>query len=73
MLAAPPSPFGRRTSDRPANKSAAQARRVEDRNRENTIRVDTSRLDQVLNLSGEIGLTKNRLDQFAGRHHCREE
>lgn len=29
--------------------------------RENTIRVDTARLDQVLNLSGEIGLTKNRL------------
>ena len=71
--AAPPSPFGRRTSDRPANKSAAQARRVEDRNRENTIRVDTSRLDQVLNLSGEIGLTKNRLtslraDIIAGKN-----
>lgn len=29
--------------------------------KENTIRVDTARLDQVLNLSGEIGLTKNRL------------
>ncbi len=29
--------------------------------RELTIRVDTARLDQVLNLSGEIGLTKNRL------------
>lgn len=28
---------------------------------EQTIRVDTVRLDQVLNLSGEIGLTKNRL------------
>lgn len=28
---------------------------------ENTIRIDTQRLDQVLNLSGEIGLTKNRL------------
>ena len=28
---------------------------------EQTIRVDTNRLDQVLNLSGEIGLTKNRL------------
>ena len=71
--AAPPSPFGRRTSDRPTNKSAAQARRVEDRNRENTIRVDTSRLDQVLNLSGEIGLTKNRLtslraDIIAGKN-----
>lgn len=30
--------------------------------KENTIRVDTSRLDAVLNLSGEIGLTKNRLN-----------
>ena len=29
--------------------------------KENTIRTDTTRLDQVLNLSGEIGLTKNRL------------
>ena len=29
--------------------------------KETTIRVDTSRLDLVLNLSGEIGLTKNRL------------
>ena len=29
--------------------------------KENTIRIDTARLDQVLNLSGEIGLTKNRL------------
>ena len=29
--------------------------------KENTIRIDTVRLDQVLNLSGEIGLTKNRL------------
>jgi two-component system, chemotaxis family, sensor kinase CheA len=28
---------------------------------ENTIRIDTVRLDMVLNLSGEIGLTKNRL------------
>ena len=41
--------------------------------RESTIRVDTARLDQVLNLSGEIGLTKNRLtslraDILAGRN-----
>lgn len=40
--------------------------------KENTIRIDTTRLDQVLNLSGEIGLTKNRLtclraDMMAGR------
>ncbi|MCA1938935.1 MAG: chemotaxis protein CheA [Dechloromonas sp.] len=57
---ASPSPFGRRASDRPAA-TASNSRRAEERGRENTIRVDTSRLDQVLNLSGEIGLTKNRL------------
>ena len=55
-----PSPFGRRVSDRPSGQGGA-SRRAEERGRENTIRVDTSRLDQVLNLSGEIGLTKNRL------------
>ncbi len=58
--AAAPSPFGRRTTDRPGG-SPTSARRAEERTRENTIRVDTARLDQVLNLSGEIGLTKNRL------------
>jgi two-component system chemotaxis sensor kinase CheA len=30
--------------------------------KESTIRVDTLRFDQILNLSGEIGLTKNRLN-----------
>jgi two-component system, chemotaxis family, sensor kinase CheA len=30
--------------------------------RESTIRVDTTRLDQVLTLSGELGLAKNRLN-----------
>lgn len=67
-----PSPFGRRATDRPGG-SATAARRAEERTRENTIRVDTSRLDQVLNLSGEIGLTKNRLtslraDILAGKN-----
>ncbi len=57
---AAPSPFGRRAVDRPGGQPGS-ARRAEERGRENTIRVDTSRLDQVLNLSGEIGLTKNRL------------
>ncbi|UCV27683.1 chemotaxis protein CheA [Ferribacterium limneticum] len=66
------SPFGRRASDKPGN-PPVNARRVEERARENTIRVDTSRLDQVLNLSGEIGLTKNRLtslraDILAGKN-----
>ncbi|MBI2277431.1 MAG: chemotaxis protein CheA [Dechloromonas sp.] len=71
--AAAPSPFGRRATDRPGGQPTT-ARRAEERGvRENTIRVDTSRLDQVLNLSGEIGLTKNRLtslraDILAGKN-----
>lgn len=52
--------YGRRTSDRPGN-AAPSGRRDGERVREATIRVDTTRLDHVLNLSGEIGLTKNRL------------
>lgn len=67
-----PSAFGRRATDRPGGQPTS-ARRAEERVRENTIRVDTSRLDQVLNLSGEIGLTKNRLtslraDILAGKN-----
>ena len=54
--------FGRRTTDVPG---ATVGRRAGDvptaEAKETTIRVDTDRLDQVLNLSGEIGLTKNRL------------
>lgn len=54
--------FGRRASDVPG---ATIGRRSGDvpaaEAKETTIRVDTARLDQVLNLSGEIGLTKNRL------------
>ena len=69
-------PEGRRASDRPGAVAgnAPAGRRADERAaaRETTIRVDTSRLDQVLNLSGEIGLTKNRLtslraDILAGR------
>jgi two-component system chemotaxis sensor kinase CheA len=69
-------PEGRRSTDKPgAVAGAAPAgRRGEEKAavRETTIRVDTARLDQVLNLSGEIGLTKNRLtslraDILAGR------
>jgi two-component system chemotaxis sensor kinase CheA len=47
---APGTSVGRRDGDMPVKEA-----------RESTIRVDTDRLDQVLNLSGEIGLTKNRL------------
>ena len=53
---------GRRASDMPGMSSAPVGRRPEEKSRDNSIRVDTSRLDQVLNLSGEIGLTKNRLN-----------
>ena len=48
-----PSPFGRRGTDKPGGQPTS-ARRADERGRENTIRVDTSRRDQVLNLSGEI-------------------
>ncbi|HNG66864.1 MAG TPA: chemotaxis protein CheA, partial [Thauera aminoaromatica] len=63
--------FGRRASDVPGA-GAPVGRREGERQRDNSIRVDTARLDQVLNLSGEIGLTKNRLnalrsDILAGR------
>jgi len=56
-----PQSFGRRAGDIPSNKVPAAGRRENEAGKDNTIRVDTDRLDQVLNLSGEIGLTKNRL------------
>ncbi|MDR2030797.1 MAG: chemotaxis protein CheA [Azoarcus sp.] len=66
--AAPPSAdaivqnaLGRRATDRPGS-TAPVGRRDTERQRDTSIRVDTARLDQVLNLSGEIGLTKNRLN-----------
>ena len=49
----PPSPPTAPRTHRTQEKSAA---------RETTIRIDTHRLDQVLNISGEVGLTKNRLN-----------
>jgi two-component system chemotaxis sensor kinase CheA len=57
------SAFGRRSDDIPGTTPvvAAQRREADPPAKDNTIRVDTDRLDQVLNLSGEIGLTKNRL------------
>ncbi len=70
-------PEGRRETDKPGSvvSGATTGRRIEEKAaaRESTIRVDTARLDQVLNLSGEIGLTKNRLtslraDILAGRN-----
>ncbi len=58
------SAFGRRASDMPGSSAPPTGRRDAESTKENTIRVDTERLDQVLNLSGEIGLTKNRLNQL---------
>ena len=52
---------GRRVTDKPGA-SGPIGRRDSEKQRDNSIRVDTARLDQVLNLSGEIGLTKNRLN-----------
>ncbi len=69
-------PEGRRATDKPGAVATGNTsgRRMDEKAaaRESTIRVDTARLDQVLNLSGEIGLTKNRLtslrvDILAGR------
>lgn len=53
--------IGRRAIDKPGA-TGPSGRRDTERQRDNSIRVDTARLDQVLNLSGEIGLTKNRLN-----------
>lgn len=52
---------GRRVTDKPGA-TGPVGRRDTEKQRDNSIRVDTARLDQVLNLSGEIGLTKNRLN-----------
>ncbi|GAB4177180.1 MAG: chemotaxis protein CheA [Rhodocyclaceae bacterium] len=52
--------WGRRAGDRPGA-SAPAGRREGERVAESSIRVDTARLDQVLNLTGEIGLARNRL------------
>ena len=54
--------FGRRAEDKPGDTVGRRPGDVPAKDaKETTIRVDTVRLDQVLNLSGEIGLTKNRL------------
>lgn len=56
---------GRRAGDQPDAEGVRAGRRESDKvvvAQETTIRIDTNRLDQVLNLSGEIGLAKNRLN-----------
>lgn len=67
---------GRRRSDDPNADVVQTGRRAGDNKagtRETTVRIDTQRLDDVLNLSGQIGLAKNRLlclrrDLHAGDH-----
>ncbi len=57
--------FGRRSNDVPGSTVGRRDGDVAVKEaKETTIRVDTDRLDQVLNLSGEIGLTKNRLNHL---------
>jgi two-component system, chemotaxis family, sensor kinase CheA len=57
--------FGRRSDDVPGQTIGRRDGDVPVKEaKETTIRVDTERLDQVLNLSGEIGLTKNRLNHL---------
>lgn len=58
--------FGRRSSDIPGETTGRRGGEaaIHAEGKESTIRVDTSRLDEVLNLSGEIGLTKNRLNHI---------
>lgn len=56
----------------PSKAAPAPTQQLSAATQETSIRIDTVRLDQVLNLSGEIGLTKNRLttlrsDIMAGR------
>ncbi len=58
-------PAGRRAPEAPGA-GAPAGRREGDRQRDNAIRVDTARIDQVLTLSGEIGLTRNRLNALRG-------
>ncbi|MEW9900029.1 chemotaxis protein CheA [Chitinivorax sp. PXF-14] len=63
VVAAEPASATSLRSTPTATKSAAPQQLA---TQETTIRIDTVRLDQVLNLSGEIGLTKNRLTTLRG-------
>ena len=70
-----PPRYGRRASDQPSADGVRAGRRESDKIviAKDTIRIDTTRLDHVLNLSGELGLTKNRLaclarEILSGKH-----
>jgi len=60
------SAFGRRTTDVPGDTVGRREGDafVANEVRDTTIRVEAARLDEVLTLSGEIGLTKNRLNHI---------
>ncbi len=57
----PPLPAPAREMPPAARSAPANPAPPQNLQKETTIRIDTARLDQVLNLSGEIGLTKNRI------------
>jgi two-component system chemotaxis sensor kinase CheA len=57
----PPRPAPAQDLPTPSRTAASSAAPPQTLQKETTIRIDTARLDQVLNLSGEIGLTKNRI------------
>jgi two-component system chemotaxis sensor kinase CheA len=59
--APPPRPAPPQDLPTPSRAAPANAAPPQNLQKETTIRIDTARLDQVLNLSGEIGLTKNRI------------
>ena len=56
-----PAPVVAKEQPAPPRAAPASAGPPQNLQKETTIRIDTARLDQVLNLSGEIGLTKNRI------------
>lgn len=61
MTSLKPAPVAKAAAVVAAPQQQQQQQQVAAAPQEATIRIDTVRLDQVLNLSGEIGLTKNRL------------
>ncbi len=56
-----PGSTGLRAADMPGSKAQPAGSRESEADKDNAIRVDADRLDQVFNLSSEIGLAKNRL------------
>jgi two-component system chemotaxis sensor kinase CheA len=61
VAAEPPRPSPPQDLPTPSRASSGSNAPLQNLQKETTIRIDTVRLDQVLNLSGEIGLTKNRI------------